>query len=309
MVELSGTAPHRRGALERLVFWGQRNWMRLVASAPMIFTAVVVFAGCSIWTVVYSFTASRTLPELTWVGFDQYTRLFKASRWGYAYRNLIFYGVLSLTFSFVFGFLMAVLIDQKIRFENTFRTIYLYPFALSFIVTGIAWQWIFDPLFGLQTVIHAMGFTDLKFNLLNNRSTVMWAVLIAGLWQSTGLTMVLMLAGLRTVDEEIWKAARVDGIPKWKTYVFIVLPMMRPVLITTLVISAAGVVRTYDLVVALTKGGPGNFSDVPAKYVFDYMFGGNNLGQALAGSTMMLLAVLIILIPWMYLEYGRKAQR
>ncbi|WP_137157378.1 sugar ABC transporter permease [Rhizobium sp. FKL33] len=289
--------------------WISRNWMALVSSSPMIFTALVVFTGCSIWTILYSFTASRTLPELTFVGFDQYIRLFKASRWGYAYRNILFYGVASLTISFVLGFVMAVLLDQKIRFENSFRTIYLYPFALSFIVTGIAWQWMLDPMFGFQKVVQGWGFTDFKFNLLGNRNTVMYAVLLAGLWQGTGLTMVLMLAGLRTVDEEIWKAARVDGIPKWKTYLFIVLPIMRPVLITNLVISAAGVVRTYDLIVALTKGGPGNFSDVPAKYVFDYMFGGNNLGQGLAGSTVMLVAVLIILIPWMYYEYGGARRR
>ena len=289
--------------------WLARNWMTLVSSTPMIFAAVVVFTGCSIWTIIYSFTASRTLPELTWVGFDQYVRLFGAARWNYAYKNLILYGVVSLTFSFVFGFLMAVLLDQKIRFENTFRTIYLYPFALSFIVTGIAWQWMLDPVFGFQKIANDLGYVDFKFNLLGSRHTVMWAIIIAGLWQGTGLTMVLMLAGLRTVDEDIWKASRVDGIPKWKTYLFIVLPMMRPVLITNLVISAAGVVRTYDLVVALTKGGPGNFSDVPAKYVFDYMFGGNNLGQGLAGSTVMLIAVLIILIPWMYYEYGPKRRR
>ncbi|MFC4316467.1 carbohydrate ABC transporter permease [Rhizobium alvei] len=300
-------APDRAsGPSSGFIFWLKRNWVRLAASSPMIFTAVVVFTGCSIWTILYSFTASRTLPELTFVGFDQYTRLFKASRWSIAYKNLILYGVVSLTFSFVLGFIMAVLLDQKIRFENTFRTIYLYPFALSFIVTGIAWQWMFDPMFGIQKVVQAWGFTDFKFNMLGNRNTVMWAIIIAGLWQGTGLTMVLMLAGLRTVDDEIWKAARVDGIPKWKTYLFIVLPIMRPVLITNLVISAAGVVRLYDLVVALTKGGPGNFSDVPAKYVFDYMFGGNNLGQGLAGSTVMLIAVLIILIPWMYYEYGSK---
>ncbi len=286
-----------------------RNLSAKIAAIPMILTAVVVFAGCSVWTVVYSFTNSRTLPVNDFVGLKQYTRLFRASRWSIAVDNIIWYGAVALITMLVLGFVMAALLDQKIRFENTLRTIYLYPFALSFIVTGVTWQWILDPQFGIEKVVHGWGFENFDFNLLGSRHTVMYAILLAGLWQGSGLVMVLMLAGLRTVDEEIWKAARVDGIPKWKTYLFIVLPMIRPVIVTTLVISAAGVVRLYDLVVALTKGGPGNFSDVPAKYVFDYMFGGGNLAQGLAGSTMMLLSVLIILIPWMYYEYGTPKRR
>jgi glucose/mannose transport system permease protein len=135
---------------------------------------------------------------------------------------------------------------------------------------------------------------------------VIFGVLIAGLWQGSGLVMVLMLAGLRGIDEEIWKASRVDGIPAWKTYLLIVIPMMRPVFITTLVIIASGIVRLYDLIVAQTSGGPGIASEVPAKYVYDYMFQGQNLGQGFAASTMMLLAVLIVVIPWAYLEFGGK---
>ncbi len=221
-------------------------------------------------------------------------------------QNLAIYGALTLVFSLVMGFVLAALMDQKIRFENTFRTIFLFPFALSFIVTGIAWQWMLDPLFGLQKVVQGWGFVNFKFNLLNNRSTVMYGVILAGLWQGTGLTMVLMLAGLRTVDDEIWKAARVDGIPMWKTYLFIVIPMMRPVFITTLVIITSGIVRLYDLVVAQTSGGPGIASEVPAKYVYDYMFQAQNLGQGFAASTMMLLTVAIVIIPWAYLEFGGK---
>ena len=134
------------------------------------------------------------------------------------------------------------------------------------------------------------------------------ALVIAGLWQGTGLIMALMLAGLRGIDSEVWKAARVDGIPTWRTYISIVLPMMRPVLITTLVIAASGVVRVYDLVVALTQGGPGLFSEMPAKYVYDNMFQGA-LGQGLAASSVMLIATGIILIPWAVVEFGGKRRQ
>ncbi|KAB2681319.1 MULTISPECIES: carbohydrate ABC transporter permease [Brucella/Ochrobactrum group] len=286
-----------------------RNLNAKVAALPMIATVLVVFIGCTLWTVVYSFTSSKSLPMLNFIGFDQYTRLFSATRWHVSVRNLAIYGVLCMGFSLVTGFVLAALMDQKIRFENTFRTIFLYPYALSFIVTGLVWQWIFNPQLGLEKVIRDIGFDSFQMAILSSRTYVIYAIVIAGLWQMTGLVMVLMLAGLRNVDDEIWKAARVDGIPKWKTYLFIILPMMRPVLVTTIVLIATGIVKLYDLVVAMTNGGPGIASEVPAKYVYDFMFGWANLGQGLAASTVMLTTVLIILVPWTMLEFSRRKAR
>ncbi|MEP3048144.1 MAG: sugar ABC transporter permease [Roseibium sp.] len=283
-----------------------RNLTAKIAAIPMIMTALCVFAGGTIWTIVYSFTKSKLLPKAKFVGFDQYERLWGTSRWLVSIENLMIYGICSLILSFIIGFILAALMDQKIRFENTFRTIILYPFALSFIVTGLVWQWLLNPELGIQSVVRNAGWVTFTFDPLYDPSIVIFGVLIAGLWQGTGLVMVLMLAGIRGIDQEIWKAARVDGIPMWKTYVFIVIPMMRPVFITTLVIIASGIVRLYDLIVAQTSGGPGIASEVPAKYVYDYMFQGQNLGQGFAASTMMLLAVLIVIIPWAYLEFGSK---
>src|SRR5215468_725918 len=283
-----------------------RNLNAKVASVPMILTAVVVFVGGTIWTVVYSFTSSKLLPRLDFVGLEQYRRLWVTPRWLVAIENLAIYGVLSLAFSLVIGFVLAALMDQKIRFENTFRTIFLYPFALSFIVTGLIWQWILNPSFGIQGVVRSLGWTSFNFDPLYNSDLVIYGILIAALWQGTGLVMCLMLAGLRGIDEEIWKAARLDGIPVWKTYVFIVIPMMRPVFITTLVLIASGIVRVYDLVVAQTSGGPGIASEVPAKYVYDYMFLAQNLGQGLAASTMMLITVIIVIVPWAFFQFGRR---
>jgi glucose/mannose transport system permease protein len=286
-----------------------RNLNAKIASIPMIFTALVVFVGGTIWTVVYSFTNSRLLPRLNFVGLDQYERLWTTPRWIASIQNLLIYGTLSLIFSLLIGFLLAALLDQKIRFENTFRTIILYPFALSFIVTGLVWQWLLNPDFGVQHFVRSLGWESFTFNPLYDQSIVIYGILIAGLWQGTGLVMCLMLAGLRGIDEDIWKAARVDGIPMWKTYLFIVIPMMRPVFVTTLVIIASGIVRIYDLVVAQTSGGPGFASEVPAKYVYDYMFSAQNLGQGFAASTMMLLTVMIVVVPWAYLEFGGRNKR
>ncbi|PSH62766.1 carbohydrate ABC transporter permease [Phyllobacterium sophorae] len=283
-----------------------RNLNAKIAAVPMMLTATFVFAGGSLWTVLYSFTSSKLLPRFSFVGAEQYERLWAAPRWNVAVENLFIYGALSLIFQFVIGFLLAALLDQKIRFEDTFRTIFLYPFALSFVVTGLVWQWILNPDFGVQSVVRSLGWTNFEFNPLYDADIVIFGILIAALWQGTGLIMCLMLAGLRGIDEDIWKASRVDGIPTWKTYLFIVIPMMRPVFITTLVIIASGIVRVYDLVVAQTGGGPGIASEVPAKYVYDYMFHAQNLGQGFAASTMMLLSVAVVVVPWAYLEFGRR---
>ena len=189
-----------------------RNLSAKIASIPMILTAVVVFLGGTFWTILYSFTSSRLLPKLNFVGIDQYERLWNTRRWLISIENLALFGLFSMVFTLVVGFTLAALLDRKIRFENTFRTILLYPFALSFIVTGLAWQWILNPDFGLQRVVQNMGWQNFSFDPLNNPDIVMFGLLIAGLWQGTGLIMVIMLAGLRGIDDEIWKAARIDGI-------------------------------------------------------------------------------------------------
>ncbi|WP_425459509.1 carbohydrate ABC transporter permease [Histidinibacterium lentulum] len=280
--------------------------MPKIASIPMIFTALVVFVGGTIWTIVYSFTSSGLLPRLDWAGLQQYERLWETRRWIVSIQNLAIYGICSLVLTLLLGFVLAALLDRKIRFEDAFRTIFLYPFALSFIVTGLIWQWILNPEFGIQGIVRGLGWESFNFDPLYNADIVMYGLLIAGLWQGTGLIMCIMLAGLRGIDEDIWKATRIDGIPTWKTYVFVIIPMMRPVFVTSVVLIASGIVKLYDLVVAMTAGGPGIASEVPAKYVMNNMFGGQNMGQGFAASTMMLLSVVIILVPWAYLEFGGR---
>lgn len=283
-----------------------KNISAKLASLPMAITAIVVFLGCTLWTVVYSFTNSGLLPRLNFVGFDQYEKLWAQRRWIISIENLFIYGACSLIFMMVVGFILAALLDRKVRFEGVFRSIFLYPYALSFIVTGLVWQWILNPDFGIQYVVQSMGWESFAFDPLRSRELAIFGVVIAGLWQGTGLVMVIMLAGLRGIDEDIWKAARVDGIPVWKTYLKVVIPMMRAVFVTALVLITSGIVKLYDLVVALTSGGPGISSEVPAKFVYAKMFESQKLAQGFAASTMMLITVAIVLIPWAYLEFGGK---
>jgi glucose/mannose transport system permease protein len=300
-------------------------------SLAMILIALFVFVGGTLWTVMFSFASMRVLPLFTpgeWVdkfaGFSNYTRLFNTSRWmdcpaitkignplwklqcSGSFPNVVTYAVCFIAVVMVLGFIIAVLMDQKIRAEGVFRTIYLYPFALSFIVTGHVWAWIFSPEYGLQKAVRAWGWDSFSFGWIADQKMVMYAIVIAGVWQGTGFVMALMLAGLRGIDEEIWKAARIDGIPTWRTYVQIVLPMMKPVLVTTFVFVASGAIRIYDLVIAITDGGPGVSSDVPSRYIYQNFTA--NLGQSLAASTVMLLSMAVILIPWIRLEFGKKGQ-
>ena len=283
-----------------------KNLMAKIASIPMIIAAIFVFVGGTTWTIIYSFTSSRLLPKTNWVGFDQYERLWGSDRWMISIKNLAVYGICSMILTLAIGFCLAACLDRKVRFEGAFRSIFLYPFALSFVVTGLAWQWILNPDFGIQSVVRDWGWTSFNFDPLNNPDIVMYGLLIAGIWQGSGLIMCIMLAGLRGIDEDIWKAAKVDGIGTIKTYIVIIIPMMRPVFITSLVLIASGIIKLYDLVVAQTGGGPGLASEVPAKYVIQYMFRAQNLGQGFAASTMMLCSVAIILIPWAYLEFGGR---
>jgi glucose/mannose transport system permease protein len=308
-----------------------RNLSSKFASAPMVLIVLCVFVGGTLWTILFSFTNIKILPIFTpsewvngFVGFANYERLFSTDRWmncpaitkigteawkfkcSGAMPNMVTFALLAITISMTLGFLLAVMMDQKIRLEGVFRTIYLYPFALSFIVTGHVWAWIMSPEYGLQAAVRKLGWESFSFGWIADRDMVMYAIVIAGIWQGTGFVMALMLAGLRGIDEDIWKAARVDGIPAWRTYLQIVLPMMKPVLVTTFVIVASGAVRVYDLVVAMTDGGPGIASDVPTRYVYTNFSA--NLGQSLSASTVMLVTMAFILIPWIRLEFGKKEQ-
>ena len=241
-----------------------KNIASKIALLPMIIISLTVFVGCIIYSFVYSLTGSKLIPALNYVGLMQYERLFKSRKWDVAVENIFIYGFVFTISCLVIGFLLAVLIDQKIRAESLFRTIFLYPYAMSFVVTGLVWKWVLNPTFGLEHSMHLWGFEWFQLDWLVNRELAIYAVCIAAVWQGAGFVMVLMLAGLRGIDEDIWKSLNIEGVPKWKSYLFVILPMIRPMVITSLVLIAAGVVKVYDLILALTSGGPGYATTTPA---------------------------------------------
>lgn len=280
-----------------------------LALLPAAAIVVVAYLGCMLWTARLSFTSSKLLPKLDWVGFDQYRRLLENERFLVSVENILVFGVLFLGGSLVLGFLLAVFIDQRVRAEGVFRTIYLFPYSMSFVVTGLAWQWFLNPTLGLQKLVRDLGFETFTFDWIVNRDMVIYTLVIAGLWHAAGLVMAILLAGLRGVDADLWKAARVDGIPAWRVYLSIVLPLLGPMIVTVVVLLSVQVARLYDLVVAMTRGGPGIASEVPAKFVMDHLFERNNIGLATAAATMMLVAVICILTPYIYARYGRQQGR
>jgi glucose/mannose transport system permease protein len=289
-----------------------RPWHSLMAVATLVptwLTVIVVYIGTMIWSVQLSFTDSKMVPSDTLVGFEQYRKLFATARWIVSLQNLVIFGVLFVGGCLVVGTLLAISLDRKVRFENAFRTIFLYPYAMSFIVTGLVWQWLMNPELGIQMTMRELGWASFTFDWIVRRDLAIYAVVIAGLWQASGLVMVIMLAGLRGADTEIWHAARVEGIPVWRIYLSIVIPQLGPSLATATTLLAMGVVKTYDLVVALTDGGPGTASEVPAKFIMDSLFGRQNLGLATAASTVMLVMMIAALAPMLYAESMRARRR
>jgi glucose/mannose transport system permease protein len=288
--------------------WGRHLGAKL-ALLPLVAVVIVVYLGCMLWTVRLSFSSSKLLPMLDWVGLQQYWRLFANDRFVISAINIAIFGVLFIAGCLVFGFLLAVFIDQRVRGEGVFRTIFLLPHAMSFVVTGLAWQWFLNPTLGLQKLVRDLGFQSFTFDWLVNQEMVIYTLVIAGVWQASGLIMAILLAGLRGVDEDLWKAARIDGIPTWRVYLSIVLPLLGPMVVTATVLLAVQVVKLFDLVVAMTRGGPGIASEVPAKFVMDHLFERNNIGLATAAATMMLVTVVAVLAPWIYARYIRPAGR
>jgi len=266
----------------------------------MALTVLLAYVGTVLWSVRVSFSSARSFPRDDFVGLMQYERLFTTDRWIDSLHNVALFGVLFVSACLVLGFLLAVFIDQRVRLEGALRTIFLYPYAMSFVATGLIWQWMLNPELGIQASVRRLGFESFTFDWIVTQDKVMYAIVLAAVWQASGLVMAILLAGLRGVDDELWKAARIEGVPRWRYYASIVLPQLGPSISTAFVLLAVSVVTVYDAVVAMTQGGPGGASEVPAKFIMDHLFTRANIGLASAASTVTLLTVLALLAPWWY---------
>ena len=285
--------------------WLKKNLPKIVL-APS-FAALIWFVyGFIVWTIYISMTKSKILPVYKFWGVDQYFRLWSMPRWHIAVENLFIFTTFFIILCILIGITLAILLDQKIRAEGFLKTIYLYPMALSFIVTGTAWKWILNPTLGIEKFVHDIGFQNFSFDWLVTPGMSIYTIVIAGVWQSSGFIMAIFLAGLRSVDDEVVKAAKVDGAGPFSIYIKIILPMMRPIFMSAIVILVHLSIKSYDLVIALTAGGPGISSDMPAVFMSKMAFGRSEVGLASASAIMMFVTVSAIIVPYLYSELRRE---
>ncbi len=282
------------------------TWLPKIVLAPTTLSILIFVYGFILWTAWISLTKSRLLPQYELDGFSQYIKLFSNPRWWVASKNLLIFGGLFVTICLILGLLLAILLDQRIRAEGVLRTIYLYPMALSFIVTGTAWKWILNPGLGLEHLMRQMGWTNFTFDWLVNSEMSIYTIVIAGVWQSSGFVMALFLAGLRGIDDDIIKAAQVDGASLPRIYMRIIIPSLRPVFFSSIIIMSHIAIKSFDLVVVLTRGGPGYSSDLPATFMYAFAFTRNQLGFGAASAMVMFGAVMAIIIPYLYSELRKK---
>lgn len=277
-------------------------WLPRLVLSPTVLLSLIFVYGFIGLTAYLSLTNSRLMPRYEFVGFSQYVSLFGLDRWWTAAANLGIFGALFMTLCLAIGLFMAILLDQKIRAEGALRAVYLYPMALSFIVTGAAWKWMLNPGLGLEKMMHDFGFTHFTFDWLVTADMAIYTVVIAAVWQSSGFVMALFLAGLRGIDDAIIKAAMVDGASLPVIYWRIVIPALRPVFFSVLLVLGHIAIKSFDLVMALTAGGPGTSTDLPAIFMYQFAFTRGQLGLGAASAVMMLATVLAVLVPLMYLE-------
>jgi glucose/mannose transport system permease protein len=277
-------------------------WLPKLVIAPTFVVSFLFIYGLMAWNGYLSLSASRLLPNYEFVGLAQYEALFESERWWLALRNLAVFGGLFIAGGMGLGLLLAILLDQKIRGEGVLRTVYLYPMALSFIVTGTAWKWILNPGLGLEHLLHQWGWEGARLDWLIDPDRAIYCVVIAGVWQSAGFVMALFLAGLRGIDDSILKAAQVDGASLPRIYWRIVIPSLRPVFFSTLMVVSHLAIKSFDLVMALTAGGPGYATDLPATFMYTMAFSRGQIGLGAASATVMLATVAAIVVPYLYSE-------
>ena len=283
----------------------EKNLPKIVL-APTTILMIVCMYGFIIWTGLISLTKSKMMPQWDFVGLDQYVRLFNNPRWDVAVDNLFIFLILFIIIALILGLLLAIFLDQKIRIEGAIRTIYLYPMAISFIVTGTAWKWILNPGLGIEKLMHDWGFVGFEFRWLVESDMAIYTIVIAAVWQSSGFVMALFLAGLRGVDDNLTKAAKIDGASTPRLYWHIILPLMRPVFFSAIVILTHIAIKSFDLVQALTGGGPGYSSDLPANFMYTFSFNRAQIGMGAASAMIMLFGVLAVLIPYLYSELRER---
>lgn len=304
-----------------------RVWAILLLSPSILAIAVFVYAFIA-WTgwasllkwndlaslqAVFGTGIKVLPPNVPFAGLDNYIRLFqvddrfKTDLWNTFVFTTLFIGVcLGL------GLTLAVLLDQKIKGEGLFRGIFLFPMSVSFIVTGVVWRWVLNPgteqsgAVGVNMLFESVGLGVLKNGWYTDPKIGIMAVVIAAVWQMAGYTMALYLAGLRGISEDLREAARVDGANEWQIFRRIILPLLQPVTLSAVIILGHISLKIFDLISSMTGPGAGFSTDVPAYYLFDTVFKGNHFARGAAIAIILLVAVSVLVVP--YLVYNARTE-
>ncbi len=303
------TQPVSRGRTNA-VRWLQDNLPKLVL-APSFAAILLCVYGFIIFTLWLSFTNAKMLPNdyTNYIGLTNYVTLFEHRNWQISLKNLAIFAPSYIVLCTIIGLALAILLDQKIRGEGLLRPIYLYPMALSFIVTGVAWKWFLDPGIGLEAVMHSWGWASFSFRWIKDSNFAIYTIVIAAVWQSSGFVMAMFLAGLRGIDNEILKAAQIDGASNWHLYSRIIIPMMRPAFLSAFVVLAHLSIKSYDLVIAMTGGGPGRATYVPAIAMYDFTFTRQSMGLGASSAIVMLCMIAAVIVPYLYSELAQGKQQ
>lgn len=284
--------------------------MPFIVLAPSLVASFVYVFVFTIWTFYISLSDSSLLPTYGFVGFQHYISIWANQRWQIAYSNLFLFSALYVVFAILIGLGLAIAIDQRVRGEAIWRTIFLYPLAVSFAVTGTVWAWLYSPNAGIEFFVRSLGWSDFTFRLTTDRRLAIYAVIATGIWQSSGFAMALFLAGLRSVDPDLVKAAQIDGAGMFRIYRKVIIPTIAPIAIAVTVVLLQFAIKTFDLVAALTNnGGPGVSTTFPATYVYDLMFQRGQIAEGATAAILMLAALAVVLVPYaLWLVWRRRAE-
>jgi len=294
------------------------NWERVISIlllAPAGIAIAIFVYGFIGWTAYASLTNwDQLLPDFTLAGLSNYQKLFAHQRFQIDLRNTVVFTILFLISCLVIGLVLALLLDQRIWGEGFFRSIYLFPMSISFIVTGVVWRWLLNPgsaelgSTGVNLLFDMLGLGFLKTGWYTDPKIGIMAVAIAATWQMSGYTMAMYLAGLRAIPDELREAARVDGASEWQIIRHIILPILQPVTLSAVIVLGHISLKIYDLVVAMTGPGIGFATDVPAYFMWDTTFRGNHFARGAAIATVLLIVVAILIVPYLVNSIRTEAE-
>jgi glucose/mannose transport system permease protein len=289
---------------------------RLLTSDRLISLALIAPSVILIAVFVYGFIG-RTFyislvrwndlaPDYTFVGWTNYVRLMDTERFQIDLRNTLVFTVTFIAACLSAGLLLAVLLDRRIKFESVFRTIYMFPLAISFIVTGVAWRWLETPSSGINLLFGAVGLTFLQNGWFTDPSIGILGVVLAAFWQMSGYVMSLYLAGLRGIPDDVREAARVDGASEWQAFRHVIFPLLHPITLTAVIILGHISLKIFDLTVSMTGPGPGFATDVPSLFMYQTTFFASRFSQGAAIACVLLLLVSLLIVP--YLVYNARTE-